>query len=248
MPKEQKKILRIDSEEARQSELTEEFKSVVKQVMKDLNIKKDSPELRACPDMFVGKIENLHKSSSFSYCKITDTPNAGMVNQEGRKAILLILESPHKEEYKEEPIEPAKGCTGCAIRTYFRQIFGDDCNSYDLVLLNLVQYQCSQGMATRGKKSIKNTVLAKLLEGAPKENIFVQNFVERVRAAMRIYETCVIINACPFTKINNQELNKQVDAWLNSALGSSAYKLISDAGHPSAWCKNWKNVKRRVAG
>ena len=164
--------------------------------------------------------------------------------------MILILESPHKDEFAVDkvgelkPIGPARGCTGCAIRNYFTEIFPEYEKS-DLVLVNLVQFQCSLGLSSRGKNSgslVKNRMLDKLLRDSSRNSEvrpFVDDFIKRVDHVKGAYGQLVkFINACTIT-----------GGWNDFVKGLlTEYKVESGINHPSTWCRTWMSVKKRHEG
>lgn len=107
-----------------------------------LNSNQISFEERCCPDQFVGVISDIEDKGDFT-CRLTALERPTNV-----PCVLLVLESPHKDEFGESP-GPAKGRTGKNIIRYLRQApkFRDKDN-FGLVLLNAVQFQCSLGKRT----------------------------------------------------------------------------------------------------
>ncbi|WII93298.1 hypothetical protein QEO94_00080 [Kingella negevensis] len=81
--------------------------------------------------------------------------------------IIVILESPHKDEYKDDRNKPtpAKGKTGKNIRKYLADIISkldsDKSKNYPIFLINPIQYQCSKGETNRSKtKKVFQRIMA----------------------------------------------------------------------------------------
>lgn len=154
------------------------------------------------------------------------------------KRLVIVLESPHKDEYKntnegkgkkdnvdtnQEPnwavVGPAAGTTGekiscylCSLLYHFIKKDDDDktsennvevCHydedsyngSYEVVLMNAVQFQCSLGISTtspkdekNGSNFNKNAVVSECLN----EPLFQDCFVTR----LQMYKPDIIINSC----------------------------------------------------
>ena len=113
----------------------------------------DSMSLKTIAKKGEGPIHDLQSIS-----KIKDTPK-----------IILILESPHKDEYKFKHCSkdsncsyrdyirpaPARGTTGKNIKRYLPEIFAyEEFNGYKVALVNPIQYQCSLGNLKLGLKDV----------------------------------------------------------------------------------------------
>lgn len=197
----------------------------------------------ACPDQIVGRIGDFQLGTDFPR-RINVEKG---VTTTSDTCVILILESPHKDEFSVDadgelnPIGPARGCTGCAIRNYFGEIFGKIIPGYeksDLALVNLVQYQCSLGLPTQNEESVKNDILLRLLNAkSDGEDVFIENFKRRVALVEKMYNESLIVNAC--TKAGGW--NNRVKEALEGRGG-----VINEIGHPCTWCRNWKSLKERV--
>lgn len=102
-------------------------------------------EERLCPDRCVGSIAALDSLNGW-----VDVAATQPTPVPGRPCVILVLESPHKDEYA--PIArytpwPANGATGrlLRLRTHLLLPDGWDAERADLVLVNAVPYQCSLG-------------------------------------------------------------------------------------------------------
>lgn len=198
----------------------------------------------ACPDQLVGRIEKFSLGTDFPVrVNIQDG-----FKRTSESCVILILESPHKDEFfidkdrELKPIGPARGCTGCAIRNYFTEIFPGHVKS-DLVLVNLVQFQCSLGLSSRGEDSgslVKNRMLERLLCESCQNRVqspFTADFIRRVDLVKGAYGQQVkIINACTRTGGWNDFVNELL----------TEYKAENGINHPSTWCRTWKSVKNRL--
>ncbi len=124
---------------------------------------------KKCPDQLVGKLLFNQETCEFEFIKKVSTFNnvqgmkrttlkKGVINESN--AIIIILESPHIDEYKDgAPIGPANGKTGDNINKYLCNILSEAMLSkvimvnpktkkYDLILINAIRYQCSLGVDT----------------------------------------------------------------------------------------------------
>lgn len=120
-----------------------------------------------CPDQLVAKISFNSKARKFKFTNkmrtINDAQGMERINFEESEnkevnAIIILLESPHTDEYKDGvPVGPANGKTGENINKYLTDILNEAVTSkvitlyskakkYDLILMNAIQYQCSLGV------------------------------------------------------------------------------------------------------
>ena len=128
----------------------------------------------------------------------------------GTKIILLILESPHKDEYEPnptninslKPIAPAQGNknpggSGGGIKKHLhiilRKINLED-SFYSLVIANPIPYQCSLAcMRKKFDEKIRDNVWEGIWEVKNKENYVVQeNFIARYS----MYQPIYTVNCC----------------------------------------------------
>lgn len=98
-----------------------------------------------CPDRYVGRISCFGDQRDWNFVAST-----GEKRDPALPAILLVMESPHKDEFSDRlwyTPWPANGATGRQIRRYAHLLVPDDWDkpSAQLVLLNAVPYQCSLG-------------------------------------------------------------------------------------------------------
>ncbi len=77
-------------------------------------------------------------------------------------AIVILLESPHMDEYDKEfnPIAPAQGATGDALDIYLASILSHfaekgkwELGKYPVLLINPIPYQCSLGHVVKAQKN-----------------------------------------------------------------------------------------------
>ena len=119
--------------------------------------------------------------------------------------IILILESPHKDEYKVKSCSkgsncsyrdyirpaPARGSTGVNIKRYLSEIFAyEEFNGYKVALVNPIQYQCSLGNLKLG---LKDVIFRGLM--SMNRSRYLSCFKERFRS---IYNPAhdLVINCC----------------------------------------------------
>ena len=181
----------------------------------------------ACPDQLVGRIEKL----SFG----TDFPVRVNIQDGFKKTsdscVILILESPHKDEFAVDkvgelkPIGPAFGCTGCRIRKHFSQIFGNTYDNCVLVLLNTIRFQCSLGLPD---VALKN----RIVRACKKEPLFKDDLKRRINDVMERFSVQMIVNASGCV----------CEGFVDQVLGALRVdkKIVKRIKHPSRWGENTK--------
>lgn len=176
------------------------------------NRSKDVFEIRLCPDQYVGEIKKF--TDKFSVRKpVKERP----INT---KCLIMVLESPHVDEFKGEPA-PANGPTGDLIIKHILSIKGLSIYpEYGLILVNAIQNQCSLGCAT---KHYRDQVFISVWNQGAKDI-----FVERLQ---NVYQKGdVIINCCTKGYTKNQELRRLVQHSIPTNMGE-----VHRRTHPSSW-------------
>lgn len=176
-------------------------------------------EDRFCPDQFVGLISEIERLGDFIF-RVPASERPPNI-----PCVLLILESPHISEFDELP-GPAKGHTGKNIVRYLQQVPGlHDKESFGLILLNAVQYQCSLGRAT---SEVRDEVFMKVWTSGGSTN-----FESRFRAICR--DGDCVANCCTRGTARSaaDHLRVHVHRVLAPLLPSSSVVLCR--AHPSCW-------------
>ena len=144
--------------------------------------------------------------------------------------IVLLLESPHKDEYDNgTPIAPAMGRTGRNLDSHLAyvlsQIRNRIFNGSRVIVSNPVQFQTSLHMILPGKinKGVKNAVWKALWQW-----LYVQGcFASR----MENYNPYLVINACTGGQ-NKNAPRKQVTDFLKT---KKICQNIYETNHPTNW-------------
>jgi hypothetical protein len=150
--------------------------------------------------------------------------------------ILLILESPHKSEYKYDkknftlkPKAPAQGYTGRNIQSYIGDLLKKISNltggNYNLIISNPIPYLCSLGIFTdklnaKVRDNVWNAVWN--ISNERDEYVIREDFIARCKH----YRPEYIINCCTA----NLKMNV-TDCLLVNGFNNNLYT----AHHPSAW-------------
>lgn len=203
--------------------------------------------LEPCPDQVVGRLEYDKKQgfifvhdiktksheSNFIRTNIDNNYNPNTSN-----VIVLVLESPHKDEYDKfnriRAIGPAFGHTGENINKYFAYVLNiallkqtmrtpEKYGIYDLVLINAIQYQCSLGEST----SIYRDDMFLHLWIEKKCN---EDFLNRINTLLLKYSgDKIVINCCTQGKHKLQNLVE------NEIDNCASIKHHYMCAHPSSW-------------
>lgn len=132
---------------------------------KQLNSDYQTKPFERCHDNYVGYFKNNVATSSSENLWFTrdlrekHAEDIGLTENKLRKmhndkVILVVLESPHVDEYNgvcSVAPAPALGMTGNMLERYFTELISDYVGDekYHVILGNAVQYQCSLGVDTK---------------------------------------------------------------------------------------------------
>jgi hypothetical protein len=184
-------------------------------------------------DVSHADIEVISVDKTVPLSDFNDRPAADAT---GTKIILLILESPHKSEYKHDkksftlkPKAPAQGYTGRNIESYMSSILKKISalteGSYNLIISNPIPYMCSLGIFTdKLNTKVRDNVWNAVWNIVDKKGEYVirKDFINRCK----LYQPEYIINCC------TAKLKQNVtDCLLTNKFGNNLYI----AHHPSAW-------------
>ncbi len=128
------------------------IKEISKKVIEGIKLEINENE---CPDQFICEIPTNDEG------QIIDVPKKDKWNRQNdlkkqSKRIIIVLESPHKDEYaNDNNIAPAKGQPGKNIARYLKEIINNSQidlstkTKYNLIVINAIPYQCSMGFDTK---------------------------------------------------------------------------------------------------
>ena len=202
-----------------------------------------------CPDQNVAQIKFDQTTSLWTWkqCFITFNQSSRIdidysQNNTNRNCILIILESPHFDEYDtitHQAKGPAYGTTGKWFEKNFLNILNNsnvvlDKNLiYDIIFINSVQYQASQGM-----KPLKLLIKDKNWLSFWHKG-FNADLCKRIRTFNR---NTIIINACTY---GGKKLHDRVHSVLYCAyqkhIGNT--NNLYQSYHPSTW---WREERRKI--
>lgn len=177
---------------------------------------------------------------------------------EGLRIIMLVLESPHVEEFKQQmlgqgnpltAIAPAQGSTGRGINMHLAKVLEKvfmktplEPGSYAVVIANPIPYHCSLGHLAdmqddeRGRarrpglnEEVRNYIWKTLWHQAYIKNEF--------RERCDRYKPVIILNCC--TKfVDAEEDSITLQHLVTEFLWQQGFrKAVWEAGHPSTWNK-----------
>jgi hypothetical protein len=226
-----------------------------------------------CPDQFVALIQ----AKFCTHCGCvkfikeaiypTTKKNREKLDQDLRDSyaslptIILVLESPHKDEYDHalrQAIGPAVGHTGMQIRNILlsnileyempvvcqntstllvthrrrKKIHG---GRYRILLVNAIQFQCSLGAEPR---LYRDNLFAAMWNGLGKAD-----FCNRIEAYKNQFHVAVVINGCTDLICNNSKYKHAVQDEIESIFDHKQFLLL-ECAHPSSacFCAGFKDV------
>jgi hypothetical protein len=220
----QSSIEKNDSAVILKEPISKKVKSVPDAWRYHLEIKQSSREYELASLLFP-----ILPNSKFAEKPALNIPNSNKC--------LLIIESPHKDEYIQDgsfqPISPAQGKTGNNINNKFQEAFNKyisreaNHHTYQLVICNPVQLQSS--LHYIHNKSLKGPCLT--LRNNVWKWLFLEfgwqdNFINR----LHVYNPKIIINACTsrLRDLVSKALLENVSYFPES-------KIYKCSHHPSAW-------------
>lgn len=220
---------------------------------------------RTCPDqkLFDLKFRDNIRQGTLAWKRES-------INPSSKKRIVLIVESPHKDEFRNGDLgEPVSGSSGTNLFNDF-DLFIErilECYSdikldgeYELILINSIQQQCSMGITTGLFRTI--SFIGQWFKGGKVD-------FEKRLSDLDLTEHDIIVNACTIGKGNNNNpnINTEFDQeslkvffsnpeirYVNSRgikhLVSQSIELVIDGSdiklintnHPS----NWKGTKSSI--
>lgn len=169
--------------------------------------------------------------------------------EQHKPKIILILESPHKDEYVTRCDEcskgfkcglyaspaPARGATGRNIKHFLPMLFKNNFEDYYVAFMNMIQYQCSLGMPLYGcpdNQKRKNKIVKKLFLDHRKTYGYFNEFISRLGSVYEPKTDVVVICTTGGIKVRDRIL-KEVKTALNTENIAMQYVLSAD--HPSYW-------------
>lgn len=201
-----------------------------------------------CPDQIFGVYKNgiyrpLMERRAEYHIDYLSTAKASCKYKRPKSPIVVILESPHIDEYCKccgDPIGPAQGSTGNLFDGHFSEtikhssIYPSICNGiHAVVFVNAVQYQCSLGKPLFGKKNKTNRDVRDRNWLKCMRNGCSSDLVKRIDAL----SPYAIINLCTD---GDHHLRNEVELLVKQNFRSIYY---TQGNHPSSW---WCQRNRKI--
>lgn len=176
-----------------------------------------SCDLQVCPDVYVSHAADLILPDNMGRRRpVSERPT--------QRAVLLILESPHKDEFKGVP-SPAKGNTGRLIARHLHNVVGlENTADMPLILINAVQYQCSLKEKTTRHR---DAVFEKCWDDFGRDD-----FIQRLRTIYRPGDTLVCSCTKGYFKDPTRHLRQRV--WEAIQSMNLTVKTLPRS-HPCSW-------------
>ena len=192
-----------------------------------------------------------YKPTSKGIYKLKPTKTYKLINNPTIKnkltePIVIILESPHKDEF--DPITlmalgPAMGNTGRNLVKHFDSLIQNSSiynyltgAPHDIVLVNAIQYQCSLGNNLSGKGSYQNKKQRDKNWLACFNAVNSNDLLNRIDAI----KPFAIINLCTFGLFNLQlHLDRTVRQYIQTTQPQTLYTI---GKHPSSWHISYNRI------
>ena len=185
-----------------------DFKEINQTILQNIQ----NIETVKCPDEYVGileisnKIARFNKSWILGKCrgKVDDTLRRNFMSGNS-KILLIVLESPHNDEFKNgTALGPAMGATGKNLTKYFTDLFNNSLKkipedrildgAYRVVLCNAIQYKASLGYDTT---KYRDRVWI---------NSWVNGYCDGFKERLSVYNPMIIVNLCTHGDHSQDEL------------------------------------------
>ena len=183
-----------------------------------------------CDDYSVGPLNALSGATAFDYVPSAEAAGAAP----GHSRIFVVLESPHRDEYRCDPPKPAHGVTGAKIRLRLAISLQIDPKDNPVVwLVNAIQFPCSLFKLLPGRR-----LDARVRDAAFRavwRNGGAKDFEARMLQYVRPHD--LIVNAC--TKgSTSPALRDHVQASIDEFARTAAGVTFSRRTHPASWRTN----------
>ena len=169
--------------------------------------------------------------------------------EQHKPKIILILESPHKDEYVTRCDEcskgfkcglyaspaPARGATGRNIKQLLPMLFKNNFEDCHVAFMNIIQYQCSLGMPLYGypdNQKRKNKIVKELFLDHRENYGYFNEFISRLDSIYEPENDVVVICTTGGVKVRDRIL-KEVKTALDTE--NVAMQYVLSANHPSYW-------------
>ena len=209
-----------------------------------------------CPDIIAA---GRNGEFWFSKEKRYENKDSLDITDENIPTIVIILESPHKDEFNNQNFpngNPALGKTGKMLQEHFKAILRKNIselpNNYRVILMNSIQFQCSLGEVP---KKYRDYMWLSLWFGT--NNLFKNDFICRLNSynPSYIFNFCTIgnhikkeyIELClqkcspEICKKSMDDIQNMKKITIRSIVNSSIPQniILFEGSHPSSW---WNRI------
>lgn len=216
--------------------MNEHIKNVFQQSALD-GYKKNIVE-EPCLDSYIGNYEKdnyyIPKYTLSNDRTLIFGKKIGEIDNEEVEHIVIILESPHIDEFFKKPYLPAQGATGIFLKGYLSELLFQlalkdflPADRYRIFLINSIQYQCSLGQPT---EFFRDYVWEQMWANDEVREDF-ERRIEQVHPS-------IIINLCTDSKEARRD---KVQESIENAFKSQQKIKFFMGNHPSSWGRNCNN-------
>lgn len=200
-----------------------------------------------CEDKSVGKI--TYNGDRYSFNEQTKFKCDSVKSNVDRCAVrrlILVLESPHKEEYQNNgaQVEPAKGRSGINIRAQLGELLCVNLpelrDPFEVLLVNAVRYQCSQGCSQTSRASRSNRDRVFRAAFSAEAQAPGKEFGARMSDYVRAGD--IVINCCT-AGVTKAPLRDLVRDSLSTLAGKKGFDFYCTT-HPAARFNPWRKSFR----
>lgn len=185
-----------------------------------------------CKDNYVGKLS--YKECNLFILKKLRFENFELCSDLNRidgDNLVIILESPHKNEFLPNLIAPALGNTGINLNRYLHEIFYDllknNNKSYNVLLFNCVPYQCSLGGSD---PNVKNKIF---------EYMYTKYWEDDLLKRLKKVKPSIVLVATTIIELEDKnEVKFKLLDRINSEIKLDY--LYFSTSHPSVWYKSFE--------
>lgn len=185
-----------------------------------------------CPDQFIGNFVNGKLIISSHRIDIDYQTNSN--NQSFKNSIVIVLESPHKNEFDPitlDPLGPAMGKIGEYFSKYFEFAFVKSTyyhqfssGNYPIIIINAIQFQCSGGLSLSGKGNYQNKRNRDMVFITLLSNPHYNDLLLRIKAI----KPKLVINLCTKGLMD-------LDQLVNAEIAKINNQTPTNGTHPSRW-------------
>ena len=220
-------------------DIINKIEKILKDSQKETNVLKELKNLKTeysyenihtcfevCPDNYIGDIEGEKFISPNDRYKASKEEKTSQLGKSAEENIIILLESPHIDEFKKNLTAPALGETGNRLNSYLEDLLKNYLvakSKAKLFLVNAIQYQCSLGFST---DCVRNFVFNQLFN----EDTFKKDLKERID---KQNPKIIVIATTSFCR-------KKIKDWVLNEYKDNKVSIYEADSHPSVWTSKTK--------